>query len=177
MTPYVTSLRALPSDLTLVQLQAIPTIGPSAPLISYLGAIRYVIDLEGMVREGYKKVHSSRIFSFDCFTSPLVQYYGIIFKVSMLDGWLVIFTGPKLIDELRRSPDDELSSVEGTAEVRPNSVLASTFFPREPHIRTRTVYDVVSMKLTTWDPYIGLAAQAHARPRRRRPIPCCRRAR
>ncbi|KAI0758034.1 cytochrome P450 [Fomes fomentarius] len=80
-------------------LQAIPTIGPSAPLISYLGAIRYVFDLEGMVREGYKK------------------YYGILFKVSMLDGWLVIFTGPKLIDELRRSPDDELSSVEGTAEV------------------------------------------------------------
>lgn len=35
----------------------------------------------------------------------------------MLDGWLVIFTGPKLIEELRRSPDDELSSVEGTAEV------------------------------------------------------------
>ena len=36
----------------------------------------------------------------------------------MLDGWIVIFTGPKLIDELRKSPDDELSSVEGTAEVR-----------------------------------------------------------
>ena len=36
----------------------------------------------------------------------------------MLDGWLVVFTGPKLIDELRRSPDEELSSVEGTAEVR-----------------------------------------------------------
>ena len=35
----------------------------------------------------------------------------------MLDGWLVVFTGPKLIDELRKSPDDELSSVEGTAEV------------------------------------------------------------
>ncbi|KAI0684429.1 cytochrome P450 [Earliella scabrosa] len=80
-------------------LRSIPTIGPSAPLISYLGAIRYIFDLEGMLREGYKK------------------YYGTLFKVSMLDGWLVVFTGPKLIDELRRSPDEELSSVEGTAEV------------------------------------------------------------
>ena len=35
----------------------------------------------------------------------------------MLDGWLVVFTGPKLIDELRRSSDDELSAVEGTTQV------------------------------------------------------------
>ena len=35
----------------------------------------------------------------------------------MLDGWLLIVTGPKLIDELRRSPDDELSSTEGTTQV------------------------------------------------------------
>nr|VWO96347.1 Uncharacterized protein [Ganoderma boninense] len=35
----------------------------------------------------------------------------------MLDGWLVVFTGHKLIDELRRSSDDELSAVEGTTQV------------------------------------------------------------
>ena len=43
----------------------------------------------------------------------------------MLDGWIVIFTGPKLIDELRESPDDELSSVEGAAEVRRSSPISS----------------------------------------------------
>ncbi|KAI1791098.1 cytochrome P450 [Ganoderma leucocontextum] len=80
-------------------LYSIPTVGPSAPLLSYLGAFRYVINIEGMLREGYKK------------------FYGTIFKISMLDGWIVIFTGPKLIDELRRSPDDELSSVEGTNQI------------------------------------------------------------
>ncbi|KAM5542434.1 hypothetical protein V8D89_003893 [Ganoderma adspersum] len=80
-------------------LYSVPTIGPSAPLLSYLGAFRYVIDTEGMLREGYKK------------------FYGTIFKISMLDGWLVVFTGPKLIDELRRSSDDELSAVEGTTQV------------------------------------------------------------
>lgn len=35
----------------------------------------------------------------------------------MLDGWLAIFTGPKLIDELRRCSDDELSAVEGASQV------------------------------------------------------------
>ena len=44
----------------------------------------------------------------------------------MLDGWLLIVTGPKLIDELRRSPDDELSSTEGTTQVNllPRLVLS-----------------------------------------------------
>ncbi|TBU42680.1 cytochrome P450 [Dichomitus squalens] len=80
-------------------LHSIPTIGPSAPILSWLGAFRYVYDTEGMLREGYKK------------------FYGTIFKISMLDGWLLVFTGPKLIDELRRSPDDELSSMEGSTQV------------------------------------------------------------
>lgn len=47
----------------------------------------------------------------------MLQFYGTIFKISMLDGWLVVFTGPKLIDELRRASDDELSAVEGTTQV------------------------------------------------------------
>ena len=42
------------------QLYSIPTIGPSAPLLSYLGAFRYVVDTEGMLREGYKKVRIHR---------------------------------------------------------------------------------------------------------------------
>ncbi|KAI8989894.1 cytochrome P450 [Trametes punicea] len=81
------------------QINAIPTIGPSAPLLSYLGALRYLRDAEGMIWEGYKK------------------YRGTVFKIAMLDGWLAIFTGPNLIDELRRSADDEFSSVEGTAQI------------------------------------------------------------
>ncbi|KAI0650914.1 cytochrome P450 [Trametes meyenii] len=80
-------------------LNSIPTIGPSAPLLSYLGAIRYIRDAEGMLREGYQK------------------YYGSIFKVAMLDGWLVVFNGPQLIDELRKCSDDELSAVEGASQV------------------------------------------------------------
>ncbi|KAH9939336.1 cytochrome P450 [Epithele typhae] len=80
-------------------LMSLPTIGPSAPLLSYLGAFRYLRDGETMLREGYQK------------------YYGTVFKIAMLDGWIVVFTGPKLIDELRKSPDEDLSAVEGTAEI------------------------------------------------------------
>nr|BED42931.1 cytochrome P450 monooxygenase [Trametes versicolor] len=80
-------------------LNSIPTIGPSAPLLSYIGAIRYLRDAESLLREGHEK------------------YDGRVYKVAMLDGWLAIFTGPKLIDELRRCSDDELSAVEGASQV------------------------------------------------------------
>ena len=62
--------------------------------------------------------------------SDYAQFYGTLFKISMLDGWLVVFTGPKLIDELRRASDDELSAVEGTTQVRP----PFRFSRREIHV-------------------------------------------
>ncbi|OSC97933.1 cytochrome P450 [Trametes coccinea BRFM310] len=80
-------------------LNSIPTIGYSAPILYYISAIRYIFDAEGIIREGYQK------------------YFGTVFKVPMLDGWLAVFTGPKLIDELRRSPDDVLSAAEGASQV------------------------------------------------------------
>ncbi|KAJ8469311.1 hypothetical protein ONZ51_g9081 [Trametes cubensis] len=97
-------------------LNAIPTVGPSAPLLSYLGAIQYIRDAESLLREGYQKVGLVSIYCNATLMSP-PQYYGTVFKVAMLDGWLAVFTGPQLIDELRRSSDDELSAVEGTSQV------------------------------------------------------------
>ncbi|OBZ79756.1 Ent-kaurene oxidase [Grifola frondosa] len=80
-------------------LNSIPTIGPSAPLLSYIGAFKYVRHGREMLREGYDK------------------YRGSVFKVPMLDQWLVVVSGPKLIDDLRKSPDDHLSFLEGAAEL------------------------------------------------------------
>ncbi|KAH9854862.1 cytochrome P450 [Lenzites betulinus] len=76
----------------------LPTVGPSAPLLSYLGAFSYIRNAESMIIEGYEK------------------YYGTVFKVPMLDGWLAVCTGP-LIEELRKCADDELSAVEGTNQM------------------------------------------------------------
>ena len=58
--PRIGALSTRPLTFFIRQLYSIPTIGPSAPLLSYLGAFRYVIDTEGMLREGYKKVRVHR---------------------------------------------------------------------------------------------------------------------
>ncbi len=47
----------------------------------------------------------------------IAQYYGTSFKVAFLDKWLVVVSGPEMLDELRRRPDDEVSFLEGAEEV------------------------------------------------------------
>ncbi|GBE89830.1 Cytochrome P450 monooxygenase paxP [Sparassis crispa] len=84
-------------------LHAIPTVGPSAPLLSYIGAYKYVRHAKTMLQEGYDK------------------YKGSVFKIPMLDQWLVVVSGPKLVEELRMLPDDQASfvhSIEETTQTR-----------------------------------------------------------
>lgn len=50
--------------VTLSQLNHIPTIGPSTPILSYLGAYRFVYEAKEMLNEGYMKVHSSPILPY-----------------------------------------------------------------------------------------------------------------
>ncbi|KAI0071573.1 cytochrome P450 [Panus rudis PR-1116 ss-1] len=77
----------------------IPTVGPSAPVLSYLGAFRYMKHAREMLEEGYQK------------------YKGGVFKIAMLDRWIIVVTGPKLVDELRRAPDHQLSFVEAIQDI------------------------------------------------------------
>ncbi|EMD42272.1 hypothetical protein CERSUDRAFT_41330 [Gelatoporia subvermispora B] len=79
-------------------LNRIPTVGPSAPLLSYIGAYRFFVDARDMLQEGYEK------------------YKGSTFKVPMFDRWLVVVNGRTLIEELRRLDDDKVSALKG-AEV------------------------------------------------------------
>ncbi|KAI0654468.1 cytochrome P450 [Cubamyces menziesii] len=81
-------------------LRKIPTVGGSSfPLLSYIAALRCMFDGKAVVEEGYKK------------------YYGSAFKVALFDGWMVHVSGPEMIDELKRRPDDELSFSEGADEL------------------------------------------------------------
>lgn len=50
--------------------------------------------------------------------NDLLQYKGRAFRVATFDHWLVIVSGPKLIDDIRRAADDELSFDEAANEVR-----------------------------------------------------------
>jgi len=80
------------------QLTHIPTIGPSAPILSYWGAFQALTKGCELTRQGYQK------------------YRGKAFKIAEFNKWLVIVSGPQLIDELRRAPDDALSFLEATNE-------------------------------------------------------------
>ena len=80
-----------------------------------------------MIQEGYNKV---RIL-LDTGAQPadvrdVPQYKGGSFKVPELFRWTVIVSGPKMIEELRKAGDDELSFDEAVAEVR---VLMPLLYP------------------------------------------------
>ncbi|KIL65472.1 hypothetical protein M378DRAFT_24045 [Amanita muscaria Koide BX008] len=80
------------------KLRSIPTIGPSGPSTSYIGALRFLFHSQEMVQEGYNK------------------FRGSLFKIPTLTSWILIVSGDRLIDELRRAPDDALSSDEAFRE-------------------------------------------------------------
>ncbi|EPT03342.1 hypothetical protein FOMPIDRAFT_87777 [Fomitopsis schrenkii] len=73
-------------------IHAIPTVGPSLPLLSYLGAWRYFRDAKGMILEGCSKYE--------------------VFKIALSDQWLVVVSGRDMNDELRKYPDDTMSALE-----------------------------------------------------------------
>ncbi|KIM88557.1 hypothetical protein PILCRDRAFT_769584 [Piloderma croceum F 1598] len=84
----------------LPSLDKIPTIGPDGMLTSYLGAFRYFTSSGPMVQEGYDK------------------FKGAPFKLPRFKRWLVVVSSHKLVEELRKAGDDELSLTAAVAEVR-----------------------------------------------------------
>ncbi|EKM49583.1 uncharacterized protein PHACADRAFT_106360 [Phanerochaete carnosa HHB-10118-sp] len=84
--------------LSAKNLRHIPTEGgPSLPILSFVGLYNFLIHGRELLQRGYQK-HKGRTF-----------------KVAMVDRWLVVLSGKKLIDELQKMPDDMVSSA--TTEV------------------------------------------------------------
>ncbi|OSX67133.1 hypothetical protein POSPLADRAFT_1051288 [Postia placenta MAD-698-R-SB12] len=77
-------------------LYPIPAIGPSAPVLSYLGAYRYYRDARKVLQEGYAKYK--------------------VFRVSMLDRWVVVVSGADMNEELRKVPDTHVSFAQAADE-------------------------------------------------------------
>ncbi|KZT70598.1 cytochrome P450 [Daedalea quercina L-15889] len=75
----------------------IPTVGPSLPLLSYVGAFRFVAHARKMLQEGYSKYN--------------------VFKVAIFDRWIVVVSGAKMNDELRRLPDEVMSFQDAANEL------------------------------------------------------------
>jgi len=51
------------NDVTAFQLDAVPTIGFSDPILSYLSALRFYFNSTPMLKEGYEKVICRTIYA------------------------------------------------------------------------------------------------------------------
>ncbi|KAF7792532.1 hypothetical protein EIP86_003573 [Pleurotus ostreatoroseus] len=80
-------------------LRYIPTVGGTAiPVLSYISAFKFLKNGRALLQEGYDK------------------YKGGMFKIPTPERWIVVVTGPKLIDELRRFPDEQVSFMDAAGE-------------------------------------------------------------
>ncbi|KAF9559724.1 cytochrome P450 [Agrocybe pediades] len=80
------------------QLRHIPTVGSSGILTSYLDAFKFFFHGHEIVQEGYTK------------------YYGTAFKIPIMSRWLVIISGPQMVDDIRRAGNDVMSFDDAVAE-------------------------------------------------------------
>ncbi|OSX67204.1 hypothetical protein POSPLADRAFT_1042481 [Postia placenta MAD-698-R-SB12] len=100
-TQYIFALLGLLASLYFIYWKAdplynIPAIGPSAPILSYLGAYRYYYHGRQVLREGYRKYK--------------------VFRVPMLDRWVVVVSGADMNEELRKLPDTHVSLAQAVNE-------------------------------------------------------------
>ncbi|KAJ3564007.1 hypothetical protein NP233_g8574 [Leucocoprinus birnbaumii] len=72
-------------------LDAIPTVGHSSFITSYLTALRWTRHGDEILQEGYNK------------------YAGRPFKVATMSRWVVILSGKKLLDDMKTTPDEVIS--------------------------------------------------------------------
>ncbi|KAI9440521.1 cytochrome P450 [Lactarius indigo] len=72
-------------------LDAIPTVGFSDPILSYFSALRFHLDGLPMLKHGYENARRG------------------IFKIAAFRRWMVLASGPELVEDVRKAPDDVLS--------------------------------------------------------------------
>ncbi|KAI0272056.1 cytochrome P450 [Russula aff. rugulosa BPL654] len=76
------------------QLDAIPTVGFSNPILSYFSAYKLNFRTALMLKEGYEKIKPG------------------LFKVPTFRQWIVVPSGSELIEEIMKAPDNILSERE-----------------------------------------------------------------
>ncbi|KAN0130728.1 Cytochrome P450 [Lactarius tabidus] len=74
-------------------LDAIPTVGYSGPILSYLTAFRFKLNSLPILNYGYEKTRSRQG----------------LFKIASFRGWMVFASDPELIEDIRKAPEDILS--------------------------------------------------------------------
>ncbi|TFK39583.1 cytochrome P450 [Crucibulum laeve] len=79
------------------KLKHIPAIGSESPILSFFYAFKFFFNATGMVKEGYN-MHKGA------------------FRVPTFTTWMIFFNSPKLIEELRKVPDDVMSFAKASEE-------------------------------------------------------------
>ncbi|KAJ7580060.1 cytochrome P450 [Mycena floridula] len=84
------------------ELAHIPCVGHSGFLSSWISAVNFIKNGQDLYQEGYEK------------------YPGRVFRVPLLDKWMLVVSGEDLINDVRTAPDDKLSILESGAEIWTN---------------------------------------------------------
>lgn len=83
-----------------------------------MSIISFLHKPKALLREGYERVRSwNSVCCLPAFTFLSLQFHGSVFKVALFGQWMVVVSGPKMVDELRKRPDEEMSFIEGVEEV------------------------------------------------------------
>jgi hypothetical protein len=45
------------------------------------------------------------------------QHYGTAFRIPMISKWMIVVSGPQMIDDIRRATDDQVSFRDALVEV------------------------------------------------------------
>ncbi|KAI0033518.1 cytochrome P450 [Vararia minispora EC-137] len=95
-------------------LWSIPTIGYADPILSWLSALKFLGYAREMIMEGYEKARFSPSL---CIRARLhlavLQHKPGVFKIPVMDGWLVVAAGRQEIEDISKAPDNMLSFAKG----------------------------------------------------------------
>jgi hypothetical protein len=102
------------------QLAVIPTVGFSDPILSYFSALRFMFNGLPMLKYGYEKVNVSITHPpcSELTIQPDSQSRRGLFKIATFRWWMVLASGPELIEDIRKAPDHVLSLNAAMIEVR-----------------------------------------------------------
>ncbi|KAF8989850.1 cytochrome P450 [Cyathus striatus] len=81
------------------KLRHIPTVGYNSPILSYISAIKFLFKGVDVIQEGYDK------------------HKGGMFKIPLLQSWIVLVSGDELVGELKTAPDRLFSAGLATDEL------------------------------------------------------------
>ncbi|KAK0212153.1 cytochrome P450 [Desarmillaria ectypa] len=98
-TAFLLALQLRKAIITRAKLKGIPTVGSSGIVMSWIDAFRFVSHAKDIIQEGYR------------------THYGKAFRVPLLDKWMIVVSGAEKINDIRKSPSEQLSTVDAGQEL------------------------------------------------------------